>query len=315
MTPQDWPCDAPTVQRWLRTMLSRGDGFVMEGADRIRIAVDLDGDDIESLDIDATGADLRPSLTDSAALTDNVALTDNASPGGTTAADAPAPPAPPIAPTVVDRGGGVLRHARLVAHPVRVHRVPIRVDAAVDRLPIEWLVHERPVDARRPETAFALSSAGDARGTIGSFAASMRTDDIGRLLLALIRPATAGSGVSVRRLRISLAPAGTEPAGTEPAAPERFRLGARATARWKLLRATVRIEARIRVAPSAVVTVEQFRIRSRNPLVAVLLRIARRDIRGYEGKRYDLNEDPAMPRVHDLRLSAGKDVSISARLG
>lgn len=321
MAQQNWPRDAPTVQRWLHATLSAGDGFRMEGADRIRITVDLEGDDIETLDLVATGVNLRP------------VLTDTARPDG--AADN----SPPPTSAVVDRRAGVLHRARLVALPVRVHRIPIRIDAGLEGLPIEWLVYDHPRDARRPETAFTISSSGDARGTTGFLTASMRTDDVGRLLLTMIRPVVAESGLHLRRLTFSLVPANAEQtpgleqsAGSRRSAtseqsvgrgystdPERFRLIVRATASWKLLRATVRIEARIRVEPSAVVAVEFFRIRSRNLLIAALLRIARSDIRGYEGKRYDLNDelatDGTMPRVRDLRVTAGKEVSISARLG
>ncbi|WP_440719948.1 hypothetical protein [Microbacterium sp. 22242] len=285
-----WPGDASTVERWLRAMLSAGDGFRMDGSDRIRIDVALDGDDIETLDLIATRVNLRPELVD-----------ESSSPGDGAAR--------PSKPAEIERRPAVLRHGRLSADPVRVHRIPIRIDATLDRLPIAWVRYERPLDPHRPETAFTIDASDPARDTVGSLSATMRTSDVGPLLLTMMRPAVAAQGLRLHRLDIA----------ASQDAEGRILIDLRGSARWKLLAARVRAGITVRVAPDAVVTVERLHVSSRNILVAVLLRFARAELRDAEGRSYDLNgdlaKDAALPRLRDVRVTAGEEISVSARLG
>lgn len=85
--------------------------------------------------------------------------------------------------------------------------------------------------------------------------------------------------------------------------------------RWRLLTASARGTARIGVSDDGVITVRDLAIGSRNPIVAIALRAARRSVQEQIGQTYDLNEGFSAegPRLRDVRVAAGDEITVTAR--
>jgi hypothetical protein len=291
--PDAWPGDSATVERRLRAELLAeiGDSPDMRitGVDGIRTTVDLDGTDVAHLLIDATGVKLKMKPA---------------------AGAIPAPDADD-APAVVDRTPGVLRFSRRVADPVNVQGYDVHVDATVQDVAFDWARYAAPVRADRPETVFGLADARDPGTPSGTFSARMRAENIGPMIEAVARPLLKESGVRLRRLDTTMS----------ADAGQNVTVDAVAAVRWKIFYATVRAHAEVQVDPDAIITVKTVRLSSRNPLIAVGLRLMRQQLREAEGRRIDLNADAAADgarrtlRVHDLRVRVTQNVEVSGRIG
>lgn len=281
-----WPEDADAVIRRIRAELASA-GDQLDGLEAVRISAELRGDDLEQLTVDASGVDLR--MRPAAASASSSAL--------------PAPASPDIR----IRRPGVARRARLRAAPVLIDGVPLTFDAEVIDAPIDWIEYVSPVDPAHPETAFAIDSRDGGEGVRGSLSASMRVADVGPLIERLAGAALEAEGVAVRSVRVDVDQDGADG----------IRVFARARVRWKLLSASARAKARLRITPDAVVTVQDLTVGSRNPIVALALRAARTTVRAQIGRTIDLNGEVPLSalRLHSLRVTVARDVSVEARLG
>lgn len=286
-TPAVWPGDAATVERWLRLQLCSADDEVqITGLDDIRTTVELDGTDISHLLIDAT----------------HVALAVR--PG---AGPAPAPASDEAERDILSREPGMLRFARLAAGPVVVQGHEIHLDATLQNLPVDWVQYATPLTPERPETVFGIDESRRPSHPSGTFSARMRSDEIGPLIAAMARPLLASAKVRLRRLEVTLAESRNQT----------ITLRALASVRWKIFGAAVRATAVVRITPDAVVTVKRLRVRSRNPAIAIGLRMVRDELRAVEGQSHDLNAElgpGSSVRIRDVRVSVGYDTEISARI-
>lgn len=296
--PTAWPGDAATVERWLRTQMLADlpdEELRVTGLDDVRTTIDLDGTDVVHLRMDASGVSLTIRPPADAAREDS------------SKSDAEEP----AEPDIVSRTAGMLHSFRLIADPVSVQGYDIHLDAAGRSIPLDWVQYAAPAEPDRPDTAFGVhfhELDRPARPT-GTFTARMRTADISRLISSLAAPLLAPTGVRLRRLDLTLT------AGRR----QTITLNAAAAVRWKIFGTTLRAKLVVRVSPDAVITVERVRLRSRNPIIAILLRSIRDDLRAVEGETHDLNEGltppgETSPRLHDLRVFVSRDTEISGRV-
>ncbi|SJN39104.1 hypothetical protein FM104_10350 [Microbacterium esteraromaticum] len=268
-------------------MASTGD-VRYDGIDGIRVAAQLDGNDLEHVLIDATGVDLTARMTE-----------DGQSAGADTT------PAEP--PAIVSRTSGMLRTARIVAGPATVQGYAVHLDVTVSDAAFDWVEYVSARDAGRSASAFGIEDSPETARLSGSFSARMRASDIAPLIRAVATPMLATTGVRLRRLE-----------GTVTVSRRQVvKVRALASVRWKIFGATVRAAVSVQITPAAIVDVKRVRLRSWNPIVAIALLAARRQVRAVEGQRFDLNEEAGAtaPRISNLRLSAGDDLAISARFG
>lgn len=292
--PTSWPGDAATVERWFRTELLAAvgdDRLRLSGLDGIRTTVELDGTDVARLLIDATG----------------VALTVDVG-AGTASAGTDA--AQPIHPQIITRTPGALRFARVIADPVTLQGHELHLDATVQDLLFDWVRYAEPTSPGRPSSAFGIEDAASEHPTgsghpAGTFAVSMRTDKIDPLIASIAQPLLAESGIRLRRLKTDLA----------EGRRQTIKLHALASVRWKIFGATVRATFVVQIERDGVITVKQLRLRSSNPVIAIVLLMARSELRRVEGQKLDLNEGCEALRLHDLRVSIAESVEISGRLG
>ena len=283
-----WPEDADAVIRRIRDELAAS-ADVFDGLDDVRVAADLRGDDLEHLTIDASGAALR--------------LRPQPSATATTGGVAESSPTSEIR----SRRSGIARRVRLIAAPVRIDEIPLTIDVELLDAPIEWLEYAEPTDSARPETALGAELRDDGEGMRGALSASIRSSDVGPLLERVTRAALAAEGLVIRSVRVDLDQDGADG----------IRLSARVRARWRLLSASARAKVRLRISPDAVVTVHELEVGSRNPIVALALRAARKAIRAQVGRTLDLNDSRSgsAVRLHGLRVTVGRDLNVEARLG
>jgi hypothetical protein len=287
-----WPGDADRVQRRLRAMLP--DEFAGPDLDRLRINVELDGDDIADLLIDATGLDIR--------VPDSVFNLDTD--------PAPTEPESP-APEPISSTEGVTRSIRFLASPVHLEGYPIVVDVQAHDAPFRWVRYAEPIEKGRPDTVVSVDESvhGLARAT-GSVELRMRTADLGPLVQTLVSRALAAEGVQLRRLRIDVAAHG-----------EKVTIAASGAVRWKLLSASAHAKVRPRMAPEGRIAVEKIHLGSRNPIIAIALRLksVREAVREAEGTTTDLGAQltcgPGGPSFHDLRVRVDQQIRITARMG
>ena len=285
---RNWPGDADTVVRWVRESLRPDDAAMVRGLEDVRIAAKVSGTDLESLFIDASGVELSlaPTPTMSATASVPVAVEE---------------------PPVAQRSTGVLRSVRVTAAPVRIEQIPVSIDVQIYDAPVQWLVYERPVITDRPESIHGLELAEDGTGMRGALTASLRAADLTPLLTAVVRPMLNTTGIRLRRLSVEVVQDGAEG----------IRIEGRAGIRWRMLGASATGVARVGVSPGGIVTLRDLRIGSRNPLVAIALRAARRSVREQVGRSFDLNGEftsTGGPRLSDVRVVAAKGLTVSARL-
>ncbi|WP_309126915.1 hypothetical protein [Microbacterium sp.] len=283
----EWPGDRRAIESWLRTrMLSEigaDAGARVGGLDRVRFAVEATGAEIEHLLIDATG----------------VKVTLHASAPFTT------DPPPPNGPIVVSRQDGMLRSARLVADPVKVQGCPVHLDATLNDLPFSWVTYDTELTPGDPSSRYGVDESDDPASPTGSFRGALSVDDIGPLLTKAMRPLLSAEGVRLRRLAVSV----------ESPEAERLLVHAVISARWKLLAAKATAEVALHISPGAVVTVERLRVGTRNPVVALGLRLMRAELKAVEGRSYDMNADAETFRIRDLRFTVDERLTVTGRIG
>lgn len=283
-TVKAWPGDSRQLRTWCREEILGAlevDGLRVRGKHRLRVDAEVSGSDVVNLQIDATGLEFSFS-------------------GGFPDTEPEAEPEP------VTRTPGHLHTARVIADPVRVQGFNVSLLARVTDLPIEWWTHARPRRAGQPLSAFALGVGNEAAPPSVSLGASMRTRDLGPLLRAILNPALSEAGGRVRRLRVELA--------QDPS--DRITANAVAAVRWRVLFGTVRAHATVRVTPEAVVHIEDLRVSSANPVIAISLLAARPHLRRLVGSSHDLHEhlDPSELRINDLDVSIDHEITISGRI-
>ncbi|MEJ6553503.1 hypothetical protein B4U78_010780 [Microbacterium esteraromaticum] len=293
--PDAWPADSATVERRLRdellTEIADSPDMRVSGIDDIRTTVDLDGTEITHLLIDATGVKLKM----------------KPAPGAT---PRPQPDARPE-PDVIARTPGMLRFARITADPVNIQGYDVRIDATLHNVAFDWARYATPVRADRPATAFAIADADDPGTPSGAFSVRMRADDLGPMIESVARPLLKESGVRLRRLDTTVT----------ADAEQNVAVDAVAGVRWKIFFATVRAHAEAHVDSDAILTVKTVRLSSRNPLIALALRLMREELREAEGRRIDLNAEAAADgasrtlRVHDLRVRVAQHIEVTGRIG
>ena len=282
----EWPRDADAVVDWIRTVaLEPGEEVIATGLERIRVTAELIGTDLESLVIDATDAALDLHFADP-------------SPG----------PMPAVEPDVVRSSTGIARSVRMTAQPMRISGIPLFLDVRLSDAPIAWLVYANPTVPGTEQSRHDLQVAEDGTGVRGSVDLSIRADDIAPLIRSMLEPGLASAGIRLRRLDIDILQDGADG----------IRLRARGAARWKLLSASARASARVRITSDGILTLRDLRIGSGNPVVAFGLLFVRRHLRDAIGNTFDLNADEAGLqgiRVHGVQVAADEDVRFRARLG
>lgn len=287
MTTPEWPGTSSNVTQWLRASLRPDDSeFTIHGLDDVRISVALTGSDLEHLTIDASRAKLRFRRSE-----------------GT-----PAPAKTSSSPAVVSRSSGFAHTIRVLADPVRVERIPITLDLQLHNAPIEWQTYAAPEVSTRPESRYALRIADEREGMNGSLVASVKESDLAPLLVACLRPALNEAGIRLRRLSVSVVQDGADG----------VRIEGKARIRWKVLGASFTGMTRLVVTPDGVLTVRALQIGSKNPLVALALRAARKAIAAEVGRSHDLNEhlgaEGSHHRLHSVRIAVDERITLTARL-
>ncbi len=281
-----WPENQDAVVRWVRASMRPDDDVEVQGLEGVRVSAALDGAALEQLTVDAT----RASLT--------IRFLEGTS--GTAERDRE--------PRELSRVAGGRGSLRLVASPVQVQGFPVELDAQVQNAPVDWVEYAQPVRPGRPESARALEIARDGAGMTGAARLSMRADDLAPLVKAVVGPPLRSLRIRLRRLDLDLAQEG----------PDGLRVDASAAVRWRLLGASARGSALLDVSPDGIVTVRDLQLQSRHPVIAVALRATRRALRRAIGRTYDLNaglaDEGLAPRLHDVRVSVGAELAVSARL-
>lgn len=340
--PDAWPGDAATVERRLRTELfaeiADSPDLRITGVDDIRTTVDLDGTEIAHLLIDATGVKLKmkPGSREPGSSEGSGAPTSGGPTSGGPGAGGPGSGAPgaggsrsggpasggpasdpepePDAehePAVIERTPGVLRFARVTADPVTVQGYDIHIDATLQNVAFDWARYAEPLRPHQPETAFGIADPVEMSTPTGTFTARMRADELGPLIESAARPLLKESGMRLRRFETSVT----------ADAEQNVMIDGIASVRWKIFYATLRAHAEVHVDPDAIITVKAVRLSSRNPLIALGLRMMREELRGAEGQRFDMNADmkaESTPRalgVHDLRVRVTQSIEVSGRIG
>lgn len=289
-----WPGDSDTVVRWVRAVIqhtAKDSGEVqLTGLDDIKVTASLTGNDLDHLTLDATGVRLRVKWG--------------------TGSPEPQPPSPPAdapEPEPLTRESGIAKTFRATARPMRIERTALHIDVQAFDVPITWLTFAEPTEPDFAESTRMLAPDENLDGVHGTFHVSIATKDLVPLITAVARPLLREAGVHLGRMKLDL----TDDDG------DGIRVTAYAGLRWKLLMASARADASIRVTRDAVVTLRDLRVGSRNPFVKAGLLFARKHIREAIGQTIDLNEiiaeDGTTTRLHDVRIDTGDQLAVSAR--
>ncbi|TGO06602.1 hypothetical protein [Serinibacter arcticus] len=239
----------------------------------------LDGDDVTSAVVDATGVVIPESAFTSAATADAADLTD--------------------LPAVVGETRGTMHLGTFQAHPITVADVPVEIDAEVRDLPLRWIdaadgtvgVEPLPPTAEHPVTGHLRVSAPKAAVL----------DAVRRVATAVL----AEQGVTLVRLDVELTSTG----------PREVRLRAEAKLRRGILSASAHASGTATVDSALVLRFSDVSLGSANPIVAGLLAVARSRVQEATRRPIDLAEQlPPGVRVADVRLDAGTELVLSARL-
>ncbi len=290
-----WPGDSATVVNRVRSALKQvsADGEVsVDGLERVKVSAELVGTDLNHLTLDATNVKLHFTVADHSAATPQ--------PSGGSEPEAPEPAL---------RQSGIAKDFRFVARPMHIQRTPVTVDVRLFDTPILWLTFAEPADTAVPDSVHALTPDEDLESVRGTFHASIRTRDIAPLITSVARPLLEEGGLRLGRVRLTAAGDGGDG----------IRISASAGVRWKLLMASARADAQVVITPDAVITIRDFTVGSRNPLIKFALLFVRKQVRAIVGRSIDLNESMADGgtnlRVHDVRVSADDQLSVEGRIG
>lgn len=281
--PAPRPTDgAELVARVRATAVDQGLGGALEaGMDAVLAGttVILDGDDVASAVVDATGVVIPESAFTTTASADAADLSN-------------------LAP-VVGETPGTMRLGRFQAHPITIADVPVDIDAELRDLPLRWIdaadgsvgVEPLPPTTEHPVNGHLRISA--PKATV--------LDAVRRVATVVL----AQEGVTLVRLDVELTSTG----------PREVRLRAEAKLRKGILSASAHATGTATVDSALVLRFSDVTLGSANPIVAGLLAVARGRVQ--EATRRPINLAEQLPpgvRVTDVRLDAGTDLVLSARL-
>lgn len=204
------------------------------------------------------------------------------------------------APPAAGREEATVRRLRLDAHPLTAIDLPVDVTAEAEGLRFTWLegtdgtVGAQPVE---PDDAHPVAGharvAVDRRGLVGT-------------LHGVLAVALSSQGVTLTSLDVHVDSQG----------PRAASVRVDAKVRKGFLSAGVEAVASAAVGDDMVLTVGDVRISSGNPLVAAMLGMVRARVEAMANRRVDLQAAlPPGVRLLDVRLDAGEELVLSARLG
>jgi hypothetical protein len=259
-----------------------------EASDAMRPAVEqllagltatVDGVDVATLDVEATGVRIDGLLADDAGVSSLVPTRDA---------------------EVVGSEPGVLRLLTVRAHPMHVEGVPVDVGITLEDLRIRW------VDVADGTVGIDVVDPDDAHPVRGHLRLEAPQAELVEAVRGIAERMAAEQGVEVRELDVRLTSEGPRTVRAEvDARIKKGFLGAPASAS-----ATLRVDDALRVH------VEDLRVTSSNVLVAGLLAAVRGRIEERVREPIDLAASlPAGIRVTDVRLEAGERIGVEARLG
>ena len=261
-------------------------GVEIDGLDRASIAAELDGNDIESLELDLTGL--------------TITMPEHAAPDGTHP-DASSGPDSLDSPET-SRTAAILRSAVITAHPALIADAPISVDLTVNNLPVHW--------AERADGSLELDVVSDTAEldrTTGAATVSMQQADLAPLVTQFVNLALADVGASVSGLEIALSRAGEDVAD----------LDATARAKYGVMGDKVRFRATASIVGGDRIRLSDLDLSSSNLLAGALLGLAKGELEKFEGREFALTEFvPAELRPIDAHLDVTTDtVIIRASVG
>lgn len=281
--PAPRPTDGAELMARVRaTAVDQGLGGALEaGMDAVLAGttVILDGDDVASAVVDATGVVIPESAFTTTASADAADLSN-------------------LAP-VVGETPGTMRLGTFQAHPITIADVPVDIDAEVRDLPLRWIdaadgsvgVEPLPPTTEHPVNGHLRISA--PKATV--------LDAVRRVATVVL----AQEGVTLVRLDVELTSTG----------PREVRLRAEAKLRKGILSASAHATGTATVDSALVLRFSDVTLGSANPIVAGLLAVARGRVQEATRRPIDLSEQlPPGVRVTDVRLDAGTDLVLSARL-
>ena len=248
------------------------------GLDQVLVEAALDGPDVTTLDVDLTGVSVRLSR------------------GG-----AASPPHEPWRPEVVGPGeDATVRRARLEAHPLVVEDVPVDVTVLAEGLRFVW------VETTDGRLGVAPEEPDEAHPVTGHVRVGVPQDAVVDTARRLLATELATQGLALSSLDVEIAAAG----------PRAVTVRAFARVRKGILSASIHAALVADVDHRMVLTVREIDLSSRNPVVAALLVVARRQVDEVRGRTVDLAAElPAGVRLGDVHLDVdpGGAVTLTAR--
>lgn len=204
------------------------------------------------------------------------------------------------APQAASREEATVRRLRLDAHPLTAIDLPVDVTAEAEGLRFAWVegtdgtVGAQPVE---PDDAHPVAGharvAVDRRGLVNT-------------LHGVLAVALSGQGVTLTSLDVHVDSHG----------PRSASVRVDAKVRKGFLSAGVEALASAAVGDDMVLSVGDVRVSSGNPLVAAMLGMVRSRVEAMADRRIDLQAAlPPGVRLLDVRLDAGEQLVLSARLG
>lgn len=273
--PAPRPTTGDDLAARVRRLLTDAAGPGVTSLDRAQIAAELDGADVASFDIDLTG----------------VAFGTSHEQPDTSAWKAP---------EADRREEAVVRRLRVEAHPLTAVDLPVDVTAEAEGLRFAWVegtdgtVGAQPIE---PDDAHPVSGHArvvvDRRGLTGT-------------LHGILAVALSSQGVTLTDLDVRIDSHG----------PRAARVRVDAKVRKSFLAASAQATASASVDENMILTVDDVQLTSGNPLVSAMLGMVRSRVEAVANRRIDLQAAlPPGVRLTDVRLDAGEQLVLSARLG
>ncbi len=203
-------------------------------------------------------------------------------------------------PQVTSRVPATAVRLRLDAHPLTAIDLPVDVTAEAQGIRFAWVegtdgtVGAQPIepDHDHPVTGHARVAV-DQRGLAG-------------MVRGMLSVALASHGVTLTDLGVDISSQG----------PRAVSVHASAKVRKGFLGASAEVTASAEIDESMVLVIDDVRLTSPNPLVAGMLAMVRGRVEGMANRRIDLQAAlPPGVRLVDVRLDAGEQLVLSARLG
>lgn len=270
------PATSDDLAARLRDALRDAARGQVHGLDEARIAANLDGADVHSLEIDLTGAAFVPGQDG-------------------------APEASSWEPDVVSRDDAVLRTLHLEAHPLTAVDLPVDVTAELQGVRFAW------VAAADGSVGAELVEPSEDSPVTGSARLSVSREGLAGTVRGLLTVALAGNGIQLTGFDLQIDQTGPRDAAIAVEASIK---------KGMFLSAKINSTASAAVDSEMVLTVGDVQLSSGNPLVAALLGAVKGRAEAVAGQRIDLTEAlPPGVRLTDVRLDVGDEIVVSARLG